>query len=374
MDIPEFTLPDWLDNCDFDTIQQRMMDKLPSDIDRTEGGFPWDFTAPAALEVAELLQFYIPETLKIMHPMWAYGSWLDYHAEGVGLKRKKKNSAFAVVRVSGILGTEIPEGFRFAVPTDGSAPSVEFATIEGGCIDSSGYIDVKVIAVEPGISGNVGAGTITVMSEPITGVVSVVNLEMATGGTEEESDESLRERIAEVNNTAEASFVGCEADYRRWAREVRGVGDVFVIPQWDPETPNSVKVVVMDYNGEPANGQILQDVYDYIYADNGEERKCPIGAILTVAPPVPVVLDISARVRVNQGESRELVLERYKASLRRYYQTAKRDGIIKYAVIGALLINTPGVYDFDSLLVNGAEENIAVVEDEYPVTGEIEWG
>ena len=80
MDIPEFTLPDWLTGCDSDTIQKRMMESLPPDIDKTEGGFPWDFTAPTALEISEILQFHIPETLKLMHPMWAYGKWLDYHA------------------------------------------------------------------------------------------------------------------------------------------------------------------------------------------------------------------------------------------------------------------------------------------------------
>lgn len=373
MEIPEFTLPDWLEKCDSDTIQKRMMDSLPQDIDKTEGGFPWDFTAPTALEVAELLQFHIPETLKIMHPMWAYGRWLDYHAEGVGLKRKGKNAASCTVRVEGSPGTVIPEGFRFAVPTDGTVPSVEFFAAEAGCIGMDGFADVAVTAVEAGASGNVGAGTISVMSEPISGIISIKNQEKATGGTEEESDGSLRERIREVNNSAEASFVGCEADYKRWAKEVNGVGDVFVVSQWDPETPNSVKVVVMDDNGEPANEQILQNVYDYIYADNGDDRKCPVGAILTVAPPVPVTLGISARVRVEQGEDKGLVLNRFKALLHKYYQTAKSDGIIKYAEIGALLINTPGVYDFDRLLINGAEVNITIMADEYPMTGEIEW-
>ena len=26
------------------------------------------------------------ETIKLMHPMWAYGEWLDLHAAEVGLK------------------------------------------------------------------------------------------------------------------------------------------------------------------------------------------------------------------------------------------------------------------------------------------------
>ena len=325
MEIPEFSLPTWLENCDFDTIQHRMMDRLPIDIDRTEGGFPWDFTAPTALEIAELLQFYIPETLKAMHPMWAYGTWLDYHAMGVGTKRKGANPASGVVHVTGVPGTVIPQGFRFAVSTDGTAPAVEYAVDDMCHVNSKGYADVEVTAVIPGVSGNVEPGTITVMSQPISGITGISNPEKITGGTAEETDASLRERIQEINNTSESSFVGCVADYRRWAMEVPGVGNVFVIPQWDPDTPNSVKVVCMDYNGEPANENILETVYDYIYSDNDEDRKCPIGAILTVSPPSPVSVMIAARVRVNIGESVEMVYDRFMVNLRKYYNTAKNE-------------------------------------------------
>ena len=373
MDIPEFTLPDWLEGCDADTIQQRMLDSLPQDIDKTEGGFPWDFTMPTALELAELLQFYIPETLKIMHPMWAYGQWLDYHAQGVGTERKPANAASGTLHIVGTGGVMIPNGFRFAVPSDGTVPAVEFAAVGTYYIGVDGYVDVDVVAVVPGTSGNVEAGTVTVMAEPISGITSITNPERITGGTAEESDDSLRDRIQEINNSTEASFVGCVSDYRRWAMEVPGVGDVFVIPQWDPDVPNSVKVVVMDYNGEPANEHILQAVYDYIYSDNNEDRKCPIGAILTVAPPTPIHISITARVRVNIGENTETVRERFATNIRKYYTTAKNEAEVKYAMIGAILATTPGVYDYDDLLVNGADGNISLGNDEFPVTDSIEW-
>ena len=87
--IPEFIKPSWLDDQDANTIQARMMGTLPEDIDDTEGGFPWDFTMPTALEKAEMLEFHLIETLKIMHPMWSYGEFLDYHAQGVGIKSEQ---------------------------------------------------------------------------------------------------------------------------------------------------------------------------------------------------------------------------------------------------------------------------------------------
>jgi uncharacterized phage protein gp47/JayE len=373
MDIPEFELPDWLEGCDADTIQQRMMSKLPSDIDNSEGGFPWDFTMPTALEISELLEYELPQTLMLMHPMWAYGSWLDYHAEIAGTQRKDANKASGILHITGVSGTEILSGLRFAVPTDGDTPSVEFEADQTYYIDSEGEVDITVVAVEAGTTGNVPASTITVMTSPIKGITSITNPEKTSGGTEQEDDDSLRDRIMEINTTSDASFVGCESDYKRWAKEVDGVGDVFIIPQWDESVPNSVKVVVMDSNGEPANQKILDDVYSYIYADNGNERKCPVGAILTVSAPEPVTLDISARVRLENRYDSEAVMEQYKKLLRSYYSDAKDEGVVKIAMIGSILINTQGVYDFDDLTLNGDTENISIDTDEYPVTGNIEW-
>ena len=45
-----------------------------------------------------------------------------------------------------------------------------------------GTVDVAVTAVEPGPTGNVGAGVITIMMDPIAGVTIVNNADKITGG------------------------------------------------------------------------------------------------------------------------------------------------------------------------------------------------
>lgn len=97
----DFIVPEFLEDCDADTIHARMMDELPNDIDKTEGGFPWDFTRPTALIAAELLQFYIPEAIKLMFPQWSSGSFLDYLAAGSQTKRKASTYAEAVLTLTG---------------------------------------------------------------------------------------------------------------------------------------------------------------------------------------------------------------------------------------------------------------------------------
>lgn len=52
---PEFTRPEFIENNSAEEIHQRMMNNLPADIDDMPGGFPFDFTMPAALEKDEFI-------------------------------------------------------------------------------------------------------------------------------------------------------------------------------------------------------------------------------------------------------------------------------------------------------------------------------
>ena len=369
----EFVAPSWLNDQDAETIHKRMMEALPPDIDNTEAGFPWDMTKPTALEKAELLQFHLTETLKLMFPMWAYDHWLDYHAQRVHLTRRPGTSAYGTVTITGLEGTIIPQGFIFAVPAVGNSPAVEFYTAEEVTIDSSSTVEVGVIAAEIGLAGNVPAGAITIMAEPMTGITSITNQEQITGGTVEEDDESLRERILEAEQAAEAGYIGCDADYIRWAKEVPGVGEAFVIPQWDQDVKNSVKVIVLDANGEPANELILEAVNENIISpDDRSKRKAPIGAIVTVVAPDMVSISYALNAVLNDGYSAEDVRSDIAVRIEAYYAAVKEENLLKYNEIHAIITNTPGIYDFTGLTINGKTENIVLAADEYPNTGSID--
>ena len=371
MSIPEFTPPSFLNDQDAETIHKRMMENLPPDIDDTENGFPWDFTKPTALEKAEMLEFHLVETLKIMFPMWAYDEWLDYHAKGRGITRKPANAASGELLITGVPGTTIPAGFRFAAPATADTPAIEYQTTEKYTIGEDGTVRVQVTAVEPGIKGNVPANTVTLMMTPIKGITSVNNETAITGGTEVESDDELRNRIMEIDAASEASFVGSDGDYKRWAEEVPGVGTALVMPEW--AGPGTVKVVVIDANGQPANQAIITAVYNNIMSpDDRLQRKAPIGATVTVEAPTAKEINYSFTLELKAGENQETVLERFKAQLRTYYVEAKKEGVVRYNKVSSILTNTEGVKDFTGLTMNGGTVNIVLEEDEYPVTGIID--
>ena len=363
-----FTVPAFLQECDVDTIHQKMMDMLPDDIDKTEAGFPWDFTRPTALIASELLEYYIPETLKLMFPQWSSGEFLDYLANMARLARKAPSFASVTIEITGEPGKIIAAGTVFATPATEEAESIEFATEEACVLNEEGTGAVIARAMIAGIKSNVNANTVTMMSVPVEGIISITNPAKATGGTDEEADDELRERILDANEQMDDSYIGNESDYKRWAETVAGIGTAIVVPEWNG--PETVKIIVLDGNGEAANETLQKAVYNYIMSPESPlDRLAPPNTILTVSAPELVEIDYTIKsVELEDGYVQEEVLKDFKAGLAKYYKTVNSEGEVKYNWVHSVLTNTHGVDDFEELLMNGGISNIEIKLDQYPNT------
>ncbi len=365
----DFIPPEFVQNCEPEEIQRRMMNALPDGIDDMPGGFPWDFTMPTALQISETVQFRLVRTLMLMFPMWAWGEWLDRHAEMCGLVRRAAGYATGKVTVYGVTGTVIKAKSVFATPATDSDSSVLFRTMEDAEIGSEGQADISVTAVSPGKGGNVPARAVSLMLKPVKGIDRITNHEAITGGTDTEDDESLRERI-QWANTAPISFVGNDSDYIRWAKEVVGVGSAVVIPEWDG--PGTVKLIILDANGKPGNESLLDSVYTYIVSPEDRSRRlAPIGATLTVSAPDILEMQYQATIMLEEEFALEAVCEGFRKNIMKYYEEAKEDGLLTYTQMAAVLSDTAGVADYKDFLVNGEMHNIPLNQALYPDTTEI---
>ena len=397
-----YEVPEFLQGQSADEIHARMLENLPEGIDDGEGNIPWDFTRPSALEKAEMVEFTLNETIKLIFPQWSYGKWLDLHGEKVNVYRREANRASGTLNVTGSVGTIIPEGFQFATAAD-VTESVIFETTEAAVLSGVPGEDrmvtnaIPIRAVEGGPVGNVDADAIKLMVTPIRGISAVSNPEAITGGTDPESDEDYLVRILDAMR-GRVSMTGCNADYIRWAKEVAAVGQVIVDPEWDDPTlpenfhyqdksgrkrcAGAVRLIVVDANGSPANKQILEDVYKHIAGkgDTDIERLMPIGAHLTVVAPEGVGVTVAAKVLLEEGEDTGTVTERFKKGLAEYWREVAQEatddedahtGYIRIVQVGAVLAKTPGVIDYKELKVNGQGQNIPVTYAQYPVTGEV---
>lgn len=365
---PEFTMPDFLLNNSADDIHARMMNYLPADIDNLPGGFPYDFTRPAALEKDELINFHLVRAVMIAFPQYAWDEWLDLHGQQVGIKRHASGCASGYVKVSGATGTIISAGTIFCTPATDTGPSIEFYSYEEAEIGEDGTALIPITAVEAGISSNVASGTINLMSKPNKAVISVINEEPMSGGTERENNNDYYDRIAaEYDNSM--TFLGNDSDYIRWAKEA-GAGDCIVISA--AHGPGTVELVLVDANGKPANDTLIKAVYNYIVSpDDRSARLLPTACSefsCIAAKTVSIDFTITG-LQFDETTDIETIKAEFALKVLSIYSTAKAEGILRYNDVRPLISVITGVEDFDTFLVNGSMDNINLSSEEYPETG-----
>lgn len=369
-EVEEFEVPEFLQDCDADTIHDTMMDELPADIDKTEGGWPWDFTRPSAILAAQLLEFYIPEAIKLMFPQWSWGKYLDYIGKADQLTRKPASKAHTVLQVTGEPGTLISPGTVFCTEATDEAESINFVADDLTEIGETGVAEIAVTAQEAGTASNVNKGTIVLLDEPVDAITNVTNLQAVTDGEDTEDDDSFRKRILVNDAKMELSFIGNNADYTRWAEEVAGVGNATIVPYNDKS--GRVRIVLVNSSGGVASDELCKEVYNHIMRpDNPMERLAPPDSIPIVTPPELVELSYTADVELDDGFSIDSVTEAFRSNLEAYYKTVDEEGELKRSAIFAVLQNTQGVNDLKHVRINGDIKNIPVSKIQYPMTKSI---
>jgi len=357
----ELPIPDYL-NEDEETIHRRMLEKAPPGIDTSEGSFFWDTTRPGAVEKAQLVQFTLQNLLQIFFVQTSYGQYLDYLGQVRGVTRLPATPSTGKVKFTGQPGTLIKAGTRVSTQSSANSPAIIFETTESGVIDEQGEVTVSAVCTEAGAIGNVPAGVIVLMVEPVEGVTSVTNPEPFTGGTDIEDDDAFRERILDAWRLPITS--GNKHHYKFWAKEVPGVGDAKVIPLWDG--PGTVKVVIVDGNKRAASPELLDAVTAHI------EDERPIGATVTVASAAEKQINIAANITLASGYAIAQVQQLYQEAVVSFFrEIALVETYVSYAQLGKLLLETPGVGDYSGLLVNGAADKVLLGEEEIPVLGAV---
>ena len=376
LEAEEMELPDFLKNSSEDEIHEKMLGNLPEDIDKSEGGFPWDFTRPTAIEISELKEYVLVEVLKSMFPVTCEESYiLDFHSEERGIVRRESVNASGYVSVTGKPGLIIPLGYGFSTIADDDGNTIDFVSTEEVTIDSLGNAKIPIEATEGGSESNVGVNVVVLHTGDETGelledITSVSNDNPITGGLDEEYDDTLRERIVTYDRSQSNSFIGNPSDYKRWAMSVAGVGAVTVTSAED--TSGTVKLVILDQNGDPASKSIQDDVYDYIMSPNDKDsRLAPINAVLSIVTPVTLKINISAKVYLKGIELKD-VESTFRNKVQEYLlNNALEDLIVRVSAISDLLYSIDGIYDYENVTINGNAKNLTIDSGQVPVLGTI---
>ena len=377
LEAEEFTIPDFLENSSEDEIHKKMLDNLPEDIDKSEGGFPWDFTRPTAIEISELREYVLVEVLKSLFPSTCEESYLlDLHGSSRGITRRESVNSTGYVSVTAAAGTVIPLGYIFSTEADEDGNTVSFISIEEVTVDESGTADVPVEAEEGGAEGNVLPNTVVLQVGDETGnmldeITSVTNPEGMAGGIDEENDDDYRERLVEYDKSQDISYIGNIADYKRWALSVPGVGSATVIPA---EKGNAlVTLILTDQSGQPADEEIRNAVYDYIMSPNNpEDRLAPVGAMITIEDPESYIVNVSATVYLKEV-TKEQIEPAIKAELIKYLVSCMAENVVRLSGVYKILSSIAAIYDYKDVSISSSQStgngNLIIPNGTIPVLG-----
>jgi len=251
-------IPDEIDKS-VEDIKTFLLNNISDEYDKTQGSFVWDILSAVAIEQGDIY-IQLQEILKRAFVQSSYGEYLDLLGQHFGVERNKATRATGYLKVQGIEGTIIPRGARFSTIGDDYTSPVEFETLEEVVIGSSGEAVVSIQAVDAGKRGNVPAKAITLPSQYISGLSTIYNEAPTFGGTDDEGDDSYRNRI--LNSIQKIRTGGNINDYISWAMEVDGVGKVQIIP--NKYGNGTVGVLIIDSNYDLPSSTLIEEVQNYI--------------------------------------------------------------------------------------------------------------
>ena len=321
--------------------------------------------------ISELYEF-IGNLFKNAFLATATGQWLDFKALEYGITRKpatftEGNLVFGRENAE-TKNRPIPAGTIIATLTDQAGIKYRYITQADAVLESlSLEVEVPVKAEFVGASYNVGAGSIQELTVYVPGITFVRNDAdwITSEGTDEESDESLRQRAFLA--WEELAQGGTKGAYVSWALSVNGVENVYVNDNF-PRGQGTVDVFILGSGGIPSPALIIetQEVVD--------ENK-PICSDAQVFAPVTrnVSIDIVITplpfqdIVTMEGEVRTRMDAYFNPSGNIDYTWIEPLGIGKdviYKQLVEIVMSVTGVYD---VTFNNPTANVFIEPDEFPV-------
>lgn len=366
-------------------ILTAQLNRVPDTIDKREGSMIQTALGPESWYM-EGLYLDLDSVQKNAYAETAGGDWLDMIVAERGLTRKASTRAVK----KGIFNIQVPVGSRFSALTGSGYLTykvIEFVE------QVSGEYAYKMECETAGELGNNYSGQLIAV-DYVTGLTSAQLTDLLSGGAEEETDASLRERYFATFDVA--SFGGNIASYRNAILAIEGVGAVQVYPAW--QGGGTVFCSILDGNYAPAGSTLVNQVQNTICPpeDGGTEPSAngyglaPIGAAVTIGTGAELVLNISLTVQflssVQNGEVTyksqiEEKIEEYLESVRQSWGAMLKGQKIEYAVtvyisrIIYAILAIPEIVNVTDVIINGSASDVVCIEtsalQQVPILGTV---
>lgn len=232
---------------------------------------------------------------------YAYGEYLDNKAAEKGVVRKTAKAATVNVKFSleaaRSSSTLIPKGTRVSNDLDIYFETQNSEEVAAGNTD----IVISCVCTEAGTLGNnIQIGEITTLVDPVAYISEVVNTTASTGGTDEEDDDSLRERVFlapssyTTTGSADAYIYHCKL-FSNDIADVIATSDV---------GSAVVNIIVLLKNGVIPEEKLITQLQEYL---NGDSIKTLTDKVVVAAPSVKKY-DINLTYYINKSERSKALL------------------------------------------------------------------
>lgn len=203
---------------------------------------------------------------------------LEAIGDEYGITRNAATTATGTGAATGTNGTVIPAGSELQATSGQVYETDSEATI------ATGTATLDFTAQTAGADGNDDGGITLSFVSPIAGVDNSVTVDSdgISGGTDEEDDDSLRERI--LSRKREPPHGGAEFDYGTWAKDVSGVTRTWTFPQYQGNGTIGLAFTRDNDTSIIPNQTQRQAVYDYIIEHEDPATGKTVGIPVTAEP------------------------------------------------------------------------------------------
>ena len=203
------------ENMTYEVILQRILNRIPSNMDKREGSIIYDAIAPAAAELAQLY-IQMDEVLNQTFADTATNDYLEKRCAERGVTRRPATSA-------------IVQG-EFT-PTNIDVTDKRFSCGDYNYIVIGGENGIYRLLCETSGSLPNGVSGELIPIDYVNGLETGRITSILIPGEDVESDDDLRERY--FSGLSSQAFGGNVADYKEKTKSIDGVGGVKVTPVWN---------------------------------------------------------------------------------------------------------------------------------------------
>lgn len=349
---------------DYDTILNRMLDRIPNTLDKREGSIIYDALAPDAAEIAQMY-ITLKNNIDLIFVDTSVAEYLDRLSNQIGLTREAATKAIKQASFydaeNHLMDIEI--GQRFTID------DLVFKAIEK--IETGKF---KMECETAGVIGNGVAGNLI----PVDYIQNLARAELTDvliPGEDEESDDSLRARYFDTIN--EKAFAGNIADYKKKTKEIQGVGAVKVTPIFNGG--GTVKLTILDSDFNKASSVLVEKVQNEIcpQKSNLGIGLAPIGHQVTVDTATEHEINVSATLTLTEGSELELVKPEVERQIKNYLLDLRKNWedeqnlIVRISQVESRILNIETVLDISNVTINSDTSNIELTEMEIPILKEV---